>query len=113
MNFNDYQEATAATALYPGAGTGDQMALAYTALGLAGEAGEIANKIKKIIRDDNGFVSVEKAKDISKELGDVMWYLSRLAEELESDLDSIAQANIDKLLDRKNRGVIGGSGDNR
>lgn len=113
MDFNTYQDQAAVTALYPEAGTGSPLALAYTALGLAGEAGEIANKVKKILRDDNGVVTEEKRTEIGKELGDVIWYLARVAAELNRPLSNLAEGNLHKLFDRLQRGVIQGSGDNR
>lgn len=113
MDLNLYQRATADTALYPGAGYGTMEALSYATLGLAGEAGEIANKVKKVIRDDNGVLTVEKAQAISDELGDVLWYLARVAEEVKTALNAVAEKNLDKLNSRRERGVIQGSGDNR
>jgi NTP pyrophosphatase (non-canonical NTP hydrolase) len=113
VSFAKYQEATRTTAIYPEAMTGGVMALAYVSLGLAGEAGEIANKVKKVLRDDAGQVSPEKRGDIIKEIGDVLWYLARTADELGVNLEDIADANIAKLTDRKERGVLQGSGDNR
>jgi NTP pyrophosphatase (non-canonical NTP hydrolase) len=113
MHFDVYQDATAETALYPDAGTGAITALAYAALGLSGEGGEIANKVKKILRDDQGVLTAEKADAIEKELGDVLWYIARVATEIGSDLNEIATANLAKLRDRADRGVIQGSGDNR
>jgi NTP pyrophosphatase (non-canonical NTP hydrolase) len=112
LTFNDYQSATESTANYPESGTGSVMALAYVGLGL-GECGEFQGKITKILRDDNGIVTLEKAREIRKELGDVLWYVARASEELGYHLDDIAQENLDKLDDRKARGVLGGSGDNR
>lgn len=113
LNFSDYQIGTAATAIYPEVGTGAYTALSYTALGLVGEAGEVAGKIKKVLRDDGGVITKEKAKEVAAELGDVLWYLARLADELGVSLEVIAQANLEKLADRASRNVIGGSGDNR
>jgi NTP pyrophosphatase (non-canonical NTP hydrolase) len=111
LTFHEYQDATATTAVYPGRGcTGG---LVYVALGLAGEAGEIANKVKKIIRDDEGHITPEKAEEIRKELGDVLWYVSQVANELNTSLTYTAGENLDKLADRKIRGVLHGSGDNR
>lgn len=112
MQFDDYQELTRSTAVYPEAGTGSFGALAYVGLGL-GEAGEVQGKLKKVWRDDGGVVSEEKKGQILGELGDVLWYVARLADELGYNLNDIASANVHKLLDRKERGVIGGSGDNR
>ena len=85
----------------------------YPTLGLASEAGEVAGKVKKIMRDDSGVVSDEKREDIKSELGDVLWYVSQCATEFGLSLDDIAQANIEKLFSRKDRGVLGGSGDGR
>jgi len=111
LTFTEYQVITHSTAIYPGQGTA--LGLAYTALGLAGEAGEIANKVKKVLRDDGGILTEEKAKQISAELGDVLWYIARVADELDSSLEVTATDNIAKLLDRQARGVLGGSGDAR
>jgi len=77
MYLDEYQKQTAVTALYPGAGRGTVDAISYSALGLTGEAGEIANKVKKIIRDDAGVLTDNKRSDIVAELGDVLWYLAR------------------------------------
>lgn len=113
MQFNDYQDATAETAIYPHAGIRSFNALSYAVLGLTNESGEVAGKLKKIWRDDNGLVTQAKRDAIAAELGDVLWYAARVADELGTTLDEIAQANLDKLFDRKARGVIGGSGDTR
>lgn len=88
---------------------------AYVAkiLGLAGEAGEVAEKYKKIIRDKQGHISEEDRDGIIKELGDVLWYISALSTYLGTDLSKVAQTNLDKLSDRKNRDTQRGSGDNR
>ena len=104
MQFNEYQEKAAKTAIYP-----NEHKIIYPALGLAGEAGELCNKIKKILRD--GFIP--EAGDIAKELGDVLWYLANLASDFDIDFDEVAELNIAKLSDRAKRGVIGGSGDDR
>jgi NTP pyrophosphatase (non-canonical NTP hydrolase) len=113
MNFDGYQLGTDKTAVYPGAGTGSAEALAYVALGLAGEAGEVANKIKKIIRDNGGKVTDEVAKAVQAELGDVLWYVARAATETGAYLSSVAEENAAKLAGRKARGTLGGSGDER
>jgi len=113
LDFDKYQLATADTAIYPGALEGNADALSYVALGLVGEAGEIANKVKKILRDKAGQVKYEDTLELSKELGDVLWYLARLADEIGYPLEAIAQSNLNKLNSRKARGVISGSGDNR
>lgn len=109
---NDYQSAVAETAIYPGSGTGSALALAYVGLGL-GEAGEIQGKIKKIIRDDGGVVSDAARIAIAKELGDLLWYVARAASEISMPLETIAAMNLNKLADRRERGVLGGSGDDR
>lgn len=109
MDFKEYQKESKKTALYPESGNN----FIYPTLGLSGESGEVADKIKKIIRDDGGHVSEEKREDIKKELGDVLWYVAQLATELHLDLDDIAKGNLEKLFSRKERGVLGGSGDNR
>ena len=85
----------------------------YPTLGLSGETGEIAEKVKKIIRDDQGVITDEKRDQIAKEAGDVLWYLSQLATEIDYSLEDIAQMNLDKLVSRAARGVLSGSGDNR
>jgi len=109
MNFAEYQKKSRKTALYPEVGKN----FVYPTLGLSGEAGEVAEKIKKIIRDKNGIVDDEVREKIKKELGDVLWYVSQLATELGLELDDIAESNIEKLYSRLERGKIGGNGDNR
>lgn len=113
MSMNQYQEFTQDTAMYPGANEGTMDAILYTTLGLSGEAGEIPNKVKKILRDDGGVLNEEKRLAILAEIGDVLWYAARLADELGARLGDIAEANVDKLSDRAERGVIQGSGDYR
>lgn len=110
MQFNEYQQKANETAIYPGKGT--VMGLAYTALGL-GESGEVQGKVKKILRDDSGIISEQKRQAIKKELGDNLWYIAQTATELELTLDEIAEANVSKLSNRKKRGVLTGSGDDR
>ncbi len=110
MNFNDYQKQAMTTALNVG---GAQQDFYYRTLGLAGEAGEIANKVKKILRDKQGHISSEDKASLASELGDALWYIQSMASFLEIDLEDIAQANLEKLFDRKKRGTIGGSGDKR
>jgi NTP pyrophosphatase (non-canonical NTP hydrolase) len=104
-----YQEEAWETAIYPDKGNN----LYYPALGLVGEAGEVCNKIKKVMRDQDGKATLEQKNEIAKELGDVMWYLATLATELDSHLGCIADSNLKKLEDRAKRGVLKGSGDNR
>ena len=107
LTFEDYQDATNTTAIYPGHGTGSQMAVSYLALGL-GEAGEVQGKIKKWLRDSH----IDKV-EVCAELGDLLWYVARIADELDISLEHIARANISKLADRKTRGTLQGNGDNR
>src|SRR5210317_1424149 len=105
----DYQEKACETAIFP-----QHKAMEYLTLGLTGEAGEIANKVKKFIRD--GAVKDEylaKRIQIGYEIGDVLWYCAVLAEELEMNLGHIMENNLQKLADRKKRGTLSGSGDNR
>jgi len=122
MNFNEYQIMAKSTAIY-------KDAVMYPALGLAGETGEVCEKVKKAYRDIdffeptyytidriNGAVDIEHEKvreNIKKELGDVIWYVSNLASDFDLTLDEIAEFNIQKLFSRKERGVLKGSGDNR
>lgn len=82
-------------------------------LGLAGEAGEAADKVKKILRDKGGFASMEDRVELAKELGDVLWYVANVARYLDIDLSEIAKNNIDKLESRKKRNKLHGEGDNR
>ncbi len=109
MTFKEYQKKSRKTALYPNKGKN----FIYPTLGLAGEAGEISEKIKKAIRDDDGKITKERKEDLKKELGDVLWYLSQIATEVGLSFDDIAGTNIKKLASRKKRGVLHGSGDNR
>lgn len=109
MEFEEYQEKSRLTANYPDADNN----FVYPTLGLAGESGEVAEKIKKILRDKNGMVSGDDRKEIEKELGDVLWYLAQLATELEISLEDVAAGNLAKLYDRMERGRLSGSGDNR
>lgn len=109
MDFDDYQKKAGATALYPGRGQGD---LSYPALGLNGEAGEVAEYVKKTIRDHGGDVSFYRDK-LRKELGDVLWYVAACCHELGFDMSDVAQANLDKLASRAQRDVLHGEGDDR
>jgi NTP pyrophosphatase (non-canonical NTP hydrolase) len=109
MLISEYQELSRRTATYPGAGEN----IVYPTLGLAGEAGEVAEKVKKLLRDDGGVLSEERRAALAGELGDVLWYVAQVATEAELDLEQIAQGNLDKLLSRQRRGVLSGSGDQR
>jgi NTP pyrophosphatase (non-canonical NTP hydrolase) len=100
-----YQEQAKTTAIFP-----PERALEYLTLGLVGEAGEVANKVKKIIRDKKIFRS---EVEVASELGDVLWYCAMLADYLDTNLGTIMEDNIDKLQSRKSRGTLGGSGDRR
>jgi NTP pyrophosphatase (non-canonical NTP hydrolase) len=113
MDFNGYQLAAGSTAIYPESSTGSYNATAYATLGLVNEAGEVAGKLKKVWRDNDGELTDEKREIIADELGDVLWYAAALAMELGISLDDIAELNLAKLRSRAQRGVIGGSGDNR
>ena len=109
MDLNEYQTKSKATALYPNVGNN----FVYPTLGLAGEAGEVADKVKKVIRDKNGVFGIEEKRQIKLELGDVLWYIAQLSSELGFDLNDVALDNLAKLSSRSNRGQISGSGDNR
>ena len=110
--FNEYQKESRMTAVYPKA-----QAHTYLALGLASEAGEVASKIKKMIRDNPNLsvddMPLEWKKEYLSELGDVLWYIARISDEMGVSLSEIADKNISKLLDRLSRGTLKGSGDSR
>ena len=109
MNFTEYQNLALSTAIYP-----KKYETIYPALGLCGEAGEVAEKVKKSIRDGLDYWQEEQFKeDLTKELGDVLWYISALADDLGVTLEEVAQANVDKLQSRMVRNKIKGDGDNR
>lgn len=116
MTFDEYQKAVQSTNLTPG-NLKDDGVLSVTfmdkVLGLVGESGEFADKVKKILRDDNGKLSGEKHDLLKKELGDVMWYVSTLADLLDTSIGEVAELNVQKLADRKKRGTLSGSGDKR
>jgi len=107
MEMNTYQTKAKETAVFPKC-----TALAYLSLGLAGEAGEVANKVKKILRQDD-LEEVQVREAIAAELGDVLWYLAMLADELGTDMNTLASDNLSKLRSRSKRNQIKGSGDNR
>jgi len=107
--FGEYSELAWTTAIYPKAGTD----LSYPALGLAGEAGEVAEKVKKIIRDKNGRMTKQDREAIAKELGDVLWYVNALCRTIGVSLPEVAVRNIEKLFSRKDRGELHGEGDDR
>lgn len=108
MNLEEYQEWTRTTGKYP-----KKDSLSYLVMGLAGEAGEVANKYKKIIRDKSGILEDSDIVEIGSELGDVLWYVTRLCDELDLWVDDVIADNYHKLESRLRRGKIGGSGDDR
>ena len=103
MNMNDYQNQAATTAIYPAS-----VQVLYPTLGLAGEAGEVANKVKKIVRD--GKLDKEA---IGSEIGDCLWYIAAICKDLGLKMEDVAQANLDKLRQRQEKGTLSGSGDTR
>ena len=103
-----YQQVAKQTAIYP-----REQAIIYPTLGLTGEAGEVANKVKKIIRDDGYKNNESLVQEISAEIGDCLWYISVLADDIGCKLSDIANANLEKLANRKEKGTIHGSGDTR
>lgn len=109
MDFDDYQSFTDTTAKYPDMGNN----IVYPVLGLVGESGEVAEKVKKTIRDHHGEWSPDRSLELIKELGDVLWYIARVARELKIPLSTVAELNMLKLQSRKLRDRISGSGDNR
>ncbi|MGB5241537.1 MAG: nucleoside triphosphate pyrophosphohydrolase family protein [Prochlorococcaceae cyanobacterium] len=109
MDLNDYQLQARTTARYPDVGANP----IYPTLGLCGEAGEVADKVKKVLRDRGGVFEPQLVEDLALELGDVLWYVAQLASELGLDLDDVAQANLAKLAGRARRQTLGGSGDHR
>lgn len=116
MDINDYQTKASDTAIYPPTLQldGDDIPnIYYPAMGLCGEAGEVCNKIKKVMRDNGGRVTQAIRADMIGELGDVMWYVAELASKLGLELEDILAFNIAKLNGRKDRGTLTGSGDKR
>lgn len=109
MTFQEYQKISRETAIYPNIGNN----FVYPTLGLAGEVGEVAEKVKRVFREKNGVIDNQSKNEISKELGDVLWYLAQLATEVNLSLENIASDNIEKLSSRKTRGVLHGQGDDR
>ena len=109
MTFKEYQKLSKKTAFYPK----EIKPFIYITLGLAGESGEVVEKIKHVIRDKKGIISKEDKQEIASELGDLLWYLTQLSTELGFSLEEIASMNIGKLFSRKDRGALSGRGDNR
>ena len=110
MEINEYQKIASSTAIFEHDNVDE---LIYTALGLAGETGEVVEKIKKIYRNDHGNISEEKREDLKKELGDILWYLSQMARVLDIELSEVAEKNIEKIKDREKRNVLASEGDDR
>ncbi len=108
MTLNEYQVKAATTAIYP-----KDVGLVYTVLGLASEAGEVAGKLKKIYRDFDGILTSEQKIELANEAMDCVWYASQILKELDITFETAAQTNIEKLISRRERGVIKGNGDNR
>ena len=107
MRMHEYQQSAAKTALKPA------MTLHYLAPGCAAEAGEVAGKWAKAVRDNGGILDEERRAELLKEVGDNLWFLALICEVMGTTLDEVAEANLNKLMSRKERGVLGGSGDNR
>ena len=108
MNFTEYQAEAIKTIVYD-----QRFKLIYPSLGLVAEAGEVSGKVSKVLRDKNGIVTKEDEIDLKKELGDVLWFIAVLCNDLGITLEEVAQVNLDKLRSRMERGKIQGSGDNR
>jgi len=113
MKLNEYQKAAHTTSLGTTYGDADVAPLIYPTLKLAGEAGEFAEKVGKLLRDEEGRISPEDRGALADELGDVLWYLAEVATALELDLNDVGAHNLEKLRSRAERGVIQGSGDRR
>lgn len=113
MDFDEYQKAIQITDLGTGPEHGISPSWLYYSLGIAGETGELMEKIKKHFRDDYGKMTPERLEEIKKELGDILWYQTRLADYFGITMTEVAQANLDKLYDRLERNKLHGEGDNR
>ena len=113
MNLDKYQRRAAEFDLFESSVDLKYPGFLEKVLGIAGEAGEVTDKVKKIIRDKGGYASEEDKAAIAKELGDVMWYVANVARYLNIPLSEIAEGNIDKLSSRKKRNKLHGEGDNR
>ncbi|AAP99968.1 MULTISPECIES: nucleoside triphosphate pyrophosphohydrolase family protein [Prochlorococcus] len=109
MDLNQYQDKSRDTARYPNVGNN----VIYPTLGLAGESGEVADKVKKVLRDKEGLFDEDEKQQIKMELGDVLWYVAQLSTELGFELNDVASSNLEKLSSRSIRGKLSGSGDNR
>lgn len=108
MTLNEFQKAALETAVYP-----KEYKVIYPALGITGEAGECSDKVKKVIRDNNGEFTDDRKREIAKEIGDVLWYCATLAHDIGYSLEEIGEMNVEKLRSRKERNKLNGNGDNR
>lgn len=108
MTFNEYKSEAIRTAIYP-----QNYKIIYPALGMCGECGEVVEKIKKVIRDNQGIFDTDKTKEIEKELGDVLWYIANICNDLNINFDNVAQNNINKVNARLQNNTLHGKGDNR
>lgn len=108
IDIDNYQKECKKTAIYP-----TEYSVIYPVIGMCGETGEVAEKIKKIIRDKNSIFDETSKIEIMKELGDVMWYISNIATDLNVNMSDILTMNLDKIQSRQSRNKIHGSGDNR
>lgn len=113
MEFNEYQKRAAKCDFFEPTSDVKSAGFLEKILGITGEAGEAADKFKKIIRDKDGEMSAEDKEAIIKELGDVLWYVASIARYLDTPLSEVAKGNIQKLEDRKARNKLHGEGDNR
>jgi NTP pyrophosphatase (non-canonical NTP hydrolase) len=113
ITFNKYQEEVDKASFYPDAHTGSLESIVYGALALNGEAGEVAEKIKKVWRDNNGEFGADDKHAVVKELGDTLFYITRVASELGYTLETVAEINVAKFQYRKKNGTLQGSGDDR
>jgi NTP pyrophosphatase (non-canonical NTP hydrolase) len=111
LSFAEYQQRSQSRAVYPDAGS--RTNFAYPALGLCGESGEVAEKVKKLLRDEGGDMTIEARDAIKKELGDVLWYIAAMCRELDITMEDVARANLEKVDGRHSRGTLRGSGDDR
>ena len=108
MTFNEYKDEAIKTAIYP-----QKYKTIYPTLGMCGECGEVAEKIKKVVRDNQGIFDTDKTKEIEKELGDDLWYIANICNDLNIDFDNVAQNNINKINARLQNNTLHGNGDNR
>lgn len=113
MDFDDYQRRAAKYDLYEKPNNLKEVAFSEKVLGLAGEAGETADKIKKILRDEDGEATIEDKNAVAKELGDTLWYIAAISRYLDIPLSEVASGNLEKLESRLKRNKLHGAGDER